>query len=420
MQGEIKVDGDKSVSHRAVMFGSLAEGCTRVREILNGEDVLATIGAFREMGVDIQYEGKELVIHGAGMQGLRQPPAQLDMGNSGTAFRLLTGILCGQSWQSSLGGDSSLTGRPMGRIIRPLKKMGADIESNNEYPPLVINPNPGLSGIEYEMPVASAQVKSALLLAGLYAEGETRVKEPAPTRDHTERMLVGFGYKVSQNDHWVSLHGGGKLIACDIDVPADLSSAAFFMVGAAISDQSEILLQRVGINPSRNGVIPILQRMGVDLVMENYANVGGEPVADIRVKSSPLAGVNLDAQDIALAVDEIPAIAVAAACAEGITEIRGAEELRVKESDRISTTVAGLRALGVKVDEHPDGMTIFGGSIAGGEVDSHGDHRIAMAFSMAGNRAAATVRVLNTQCVATSFPGFTELSGSAGLKLDVV
>jgi len=399
------------------MFGALAEGITRVKDVLQGEDVLATIAAFRRMGVMIEQQDTDLVIQGVGLKGLKQPDGQLDMGNSGTAFRLLAGILCGQPWESSMGGDESLSGRPMGRIIRPLSMMGAQIDAENEMPPVTIRPAAGLSAISYEMPVASAQVKSAILLAGLYAEGETSVKEPAPTRDHTERMLGGFGYTVSRQGNWVSIQGGGKLTACSLEVPADLSSAAFFMVGAAISKNSELLLPRVGINPTRNGVLPILRRMGADIEMENMSDVGGEPVADIRVRSSRLTGVSLDSNDIALAVDEIPAIAVAAACSEGTTEIRGAEELRVKESDRIATTVAGLRALGVEVIEHSDGMTIKGGQLSAGEVNSHGDHRIAMAFAMAGNVARGDVRIINTECVATSFPGFQKLTREAGLQL---
>jgi len=399
------------------MFGALAEGITRVKDVLQGEDVLATIAAFRRMGVMIEQQDTDLVIQGVGLKGLKQPDGQLDMGNSGTAFRLLAGILCGQPWESSMGGDESLSGRPMGRIIRPLSMMGAQIDAENEMPPVTIRPAAGLSAISYEMPVASAQVKSAILLAGLYAEGETSVKEPAPTRDHTERMLGGFGYTVSRQGNWVSIQGGGKLTACSLEVPADLSSAAFFMVGAAISKNSELLLPRVGINPTRNGVLPILRRMGADIEMENMSDVGGEPVADIRVRSSRLTGVSLDSNDIALAVDEIPAIAVAAACSEGTTEIRGAEELRVKESYRIATTVAGLRALGVEVIEHSDGMTIKGGQLSAGEVNSHGDHRIAMAFAMAGNVARGDVRIINTECVATSFPGFQKLTREAGLQL---
>lgn len=418
--GNVKVDGDKSISHRAIMFGALAEGTTRVRDILEGEDVKATISAFRKMGILIEHVEGDYLVHGNGLHGLRQPQSALDMGNSGTAFRLLAGILCGQQWSSTMFGDASLNNRPMGRIINPLRQMGAEIESNNDRPPLIIHQSSGLSGIRYELPVASAQVKSAILLAGLYAKGETAVRESAPTRDHTERMLSGFGYQVNRDGSWVSLHGSGSLSAGQIEVPADLSSATFFILGALISVDSDLLLSRVGVNPSRSGVLPILNRMGANVERVNETDVGGEPAADLRVRSSRLVGTKIDANDVALAVDEIPAIAVAAACADGVTEIRGAEELRVKESDRISSTVNGLRNLGVNVEEHSDGMTITGGRFQGGEVQSEGDHRIAMAFSMAANVASGPVKVADIDCVATSFPNFYQLARQAGLDVEVI
>ena len=419
LKGTIKVDGDKSISHRAVMFGALAQGTTTIQDILKGDDVVATIQAFRQMGVSIVEESNdELSIRGVGLRGLQQPKTQLDMGNSGTAFRLLTGILCGQSWNCSLGGDSSLSGRPMGRIITPLCEMGANIRSREGLPPLHIAPSQRLQGISYEMPMASAQVKSAILLAGMYASGKTTVKEPAPTRDHTERMLNGFGYPVEREGEWISLSAGGQLKACNICVPADLSSAAFFLVAGCINPKSQILLKQVGINPSRNGILPVLERMGANISLENQSTIGGEPVADLAVSHAKLSGVELDKQDIALAVDEIPIIAVAAACAQGKTVIRGAEELRVKESDRIATTVAGLRALGVDVEELPDGMVIQGGTLSGGRVTSHGDHRIAMAFSIAGSVASSRVDIEDTECVATSFPGFSRLAADAGIHID--
>ncbi len=425
LQGQVKVDGDKSISHRSIIFGSVAEGTTRISDILEGEDVLATIAAFRHMGIQIERVSNpeqhgSYIIHGVGLNGLKQPRESLDMGNSGTAFRLLTGLMCGQPWSTTLTGDASLTGRPMGRIMTPLGLMGANISARGGRPPLTINPASGLHGIRYEMPIASAQVKSALLLAGLYATGETAVSEPAPTRDHTERMLRGFGYPVKSDDRWISISGGGRLSACDIKVPADLSSATFFILAGLVSPDSEIVLPRVGMNPTRNGVLPILQRMGADICLQNHSEMGGEPVADILVRSSKLYGTRLEGDDIALAVDEIPAIAVAAACADGVTEICGAEELRVKESDRISTTVQGLRALGIKVEEQPDGMTITGGKFSGGAVDSHGDHRIAMAFAIAGNIASHPVSILDTACVATSFPGFQALARGAGMELEQV
>ena len=420
LSGDIRVDGDKSISHRAVMLGALAEGTTRVRNILEGEDVKATVAAFRQMGILIENVEGDYLIHGTGLNGLRKPGSVLDLGNSGTAFRLLTGILCGQKWRSEMTGDASLRSRPMGRIINPLTQMGASITAPQEKPPLTINPSSGLQGIRYQLPVASAQVKSAILLAGLYAEGDTSVKEPAPTRDHTERMLRGFGYSVIQDGSWIVLAGGGKLTATQIDVPADLSSATFFILGALISPDSDITLSRVGVNPTRNGVLPILERMGARIEKCNHDMVAGEPVCDLRVRSSRLIGTNIDDTEVALAVDEIPAIAVAAACAEGTTEIRGAGELRVKESDRISTTVAGLRGLGIKVEEHPDGMTISGGQFVGGNVDSCGDHRIAMAFTMAANVATGHTRVSNTECVATSFPSFLDLALRSGMDVELV
>ena len=418
--GEIHVDGDKSISHRAVMFGAIADGTTRVSNLLQGEDVKATIAAFHAMGVQIREEDGICLVDGVGVGGLERPSAPLDMGNSGTALRLLAGILCGQRWQSTLTGDASLSSRPMGRIITPLSKMGAAFESREGKPPLTIIPPRALTPIRYELPMASAQVKSAVLLAGLYANGETAVREPAPTRDHTERMLRGFGYPVSRKGDWIALEGGGRLEARDVSVPADLSSATFFILGALISPGSELLLPRVGINPTRDGVLRILARMGADIEVTNAHEVEGEPVADLQVRNGPLHAVELDAGDVALAVDEVPALSVAAAFAQGVTKIRGAGELRVKESDRISTTVAGLRALGVPVDEHDDGMTIHGGRPTGGEVHSHGDHRIAMAFAMAGNAARGPVRIRDTACIDTSFPGFIRLAGKAGMSLDLV
>ena len=420
--GSARVDGDKSISHRSIMLGALADGTTRVTRILEGEDVLATIDAFRAMEVEIIRDDQGYLVHGVGVDGLKQPDKMLDMGNSGTAFRLMTGIMAGQPWRVTLGGDESLSSRPMGRIIRPLTEMGARFESEEEKPPVTVFGGGSLQGIRYEMPVASAQVKSALLLAGLYAKGKTEVKEPAPTRDHTERMLAGFGYSVNRygdSGEWVSLEGGGRLNSTEIEVPADLSSATFFILGALISKNSELLLPGVGVNPSRDGVLAIFKRMGANITIQNEREVGGEPVADILVKSSKLHGVSLTHDDIALAVDEIPSVAVAAACAEGVTEISGAEELRVKESDRIATTVAGLKALGAEVSENPDGMIITGSALSGGKVESHGDHRIAMAFAVAGNASSSEVMISDVDCVATSFPNFFKLYSQVGLNISM-
>ncbi len=428
LQGRIKVDGDKSISHRAVIFGALAHGVTRVSAILEGEDVLATIAAFRAMGIRItrasdQPDDNNYQIEGKGLQGLTQPLDALDMGNSGTALRLLAGVLCAQPWSSTLIGDVSLSQRPMGRVIDPLRRMGARIESADGKPPLHIGAVEWLHGIEYAPPMASAQVKSAVLLAGLYATGTTSVIETATTRDHTERMLAGFGYALQtskrKNHSMVTVQGAGRLSARDVEVPADLSSAAFFILAALITPNSDLVLQRVGVNPSRNGVLPILQRMGARITLQNQTDIGGEPVADILVRSSNLRGCEVGGNDIALAIDEIPVIAVAAACASGMTRISDAAELRVKESDRIHCVVSGLKALGIKVKENTDGMVIEGGKLTGGEVQSGGDHRIAMAFAMAGVAALDQVEVSDCEHVATSFPNFFELANRVGVNIVV-
>ncbi len=419
LRGEIRVAADKSISHRAVMLAAIATGTSRVHNLLQGEDVRATIGAFRQMGVHIdEIAPDEIAITGVGLHGLRQPSAALDLGNSGTALRLLAGLLCGQRWPSTLLGDASLQTRPMARIVEPLTQMGAVIQADRQRPPLRISPAPRLRGIHYQMPVASAQVKSCLLLAGLYAEGETSVVEATPTRDHSERMLARFGYRVNTQDGAVSVRGGGELRACEVHIPADLSSAAFFLVGASIIRGSDVLLRRVGVNPSRSGVLAILGRMGADIELTNCGTLGGEPVADIRVRAANLHGCRIGGDDIALAIDEIPAIAVAAACARGSTEIRDAAELRVKESDRINSVAAALESLGVSVEEHADGLTIVGGSLGGGCVDSRGDHRVAMAFALAGGAAGGAVEVRNCENIATSFPEFCRTASRAGLEIN--
>jgi len=420
LRGEIRVAGDKSISHRSIIFGAIAQGSTYVQGLLEGEDVLATINAFRQMGVEIKRLGEgSYALEGVGLYGLSPPSAALDMGNSGTAFRLIAGLLSAQRWPSMLIGDESLCARPMGRIITPLTRMGARVSATGGKPPLTIAPTDELIGIHYDMPVASAQVKSCILLAGLYAGGETTVKEFAPTRDHTERMLKGFGYPVNTKRGEVSINGGGRLLGCEIDIPCDLSSATFFIVAGLIVPDSELLLENVGINPTRNGVLNVLARMGARIDLVNRTVAGGEPVADLVVKTSSLTGCDIRGDDVALSIDEFPAIAVAAACAEGMTTIREAEELRVKESDRISSVVNGLKSLGVSVTEYPDGMDIAGGGIDGGQVDSYGDHRIAMAFSIAGAVAKEPIEILNCKNVATSFPNFTRLAEQAGLNIHV-
>jgi 3-phosphoshikimate 1-carboxyvinyltransferase len=419
--GRIRVPGDKSISHRAVMLGALASGVTRVTGLLEGEDVLSTLGAFRAMGV--LAEGPDhgkLVIHGVGLHGLKAPKQALDMGNSGTAMRLMAGILAGQAFDSELVGDASLSKRPMQRVSGPLGTMGAAIATaEGGRPPLRIAGGRKLHGTDYKMPVASAQVKSCLLLAGLYADGETSVTEPAPTRDHTERMLRGFGYAVKTQGARISVQGGGRLKACDIDVPADISSATFFLVGASISPGSDLVLEHVGINPTRIGVINILKLMGANLELLNPREAGGEPVADIHVRAANLRGIRIPEDQVPLAIDEFPALFIAAACAEGKTTLRGAEELRVKESDRIAVMARGLKALGISAQETPDGIVIQGGALKGGIVDSEGDHRIAMSFAMASLQASGAITIRDCKNVDTSFPGFADLARRAGLNISI-
>lgn len=419
VRGQIRVPGDKSISHRSIMLGSLAEGTTEVEGFLEGEDALATLQAFRDMGVVIEgpHHGR-LTIHGVGLHGLKPAPGPIYLGNSGTSMRLLSGLLAGQTFDSVLTGDASLSKRPMGRVAEPLRQMGAVIETAAEgRPPLTIRGSNPLRGIRYVMPVASAQVKSCLLLAGLYAEGRTTVTEPAPTRDHTERMLRGFGYPVSSNDATAAVEAGAKLTASRIEVPADISSAAFFLVAASIAEGSELLLEHVGINPTRTGVIDILRLMGADISVQNLREVGGEPVAELRVRYARLKGIEIPEALVPLAIDEFPVLFVAAACAEGRTVLRGAQELRVKESDRIQVMADGLAALGIKVEPTADGLIIEGGSIGGGEVDGHGDHRIAMAFSIASLRASAPIRIRDCANVATSFPNFLALCSQVGIRV---
>ena len=419
LTGRLRVPGDKSISHRSVMLGSLAEGTTRVTGLLEGEDVLSTLGAFHAMGV--LAEGPDhgkLVIHGVGLHGLKAPKQALDMGNSGTAMRLMAGILAGQAFDSELVGDASLSKRPMQRVSDPLGAMGAVIATaEGGRPPLRIAGGRKLHGIDYKIPVASAQVKSCLLLAGLYAEGETSVTEPAPTRDHTERMLRGFGYAVKTQNARVSVQGGGRLKARDIDVPADISSATFFLVGASIAPGSDLVLEHVGINPTRIGVINILKLMGANLELLNPREAGGEPVADIRVRAANLRGIRIPEDQVPLAIDEFPALFIAAACAQGETVLTGAHELRVKESDRIAVMAQGLKRLGIAVRETPDGIVIQGGRLQGGEIDSHGDHRIAMSFAVAALAASGPITVRDCKNVDTSFPGFVELAARTGLAI---
>ncbi len=419
LRGRIRVAGDKSISHRSIMLGALAEGVTHVSGFLDGDDALATLRAFKRMGVRIEGpDNGRVVIHGVGMHGLKKPDGPLDLGNSGTSMRLMAGLLAGQGFDVEMVGDASLSTRPMRRVTDPLAQMGAHIDSTETgTPPLKIRGGSKLKGIDYRLPMASAQVKSAVLLAGLYAEGRTSTTEPAPTRDHTERMLAGFGYQVDRDGAAASLVGGGKLVATQIDVPADISSAAFFMVGASIAPGSDVTLEHVGINPTRTGVIDILRLMGANIEIKNEREVGGEPVADIRVQFAPLRGIRIPEALVPLAIDEFPALFVAAACAEGETILSGAQELRVKESDRIQVMADGLIRMGVDARPTADGVVIVGGEMAGAEVDSHGDHRIAMSFAMAALSAKSEVVINDCANVNTSFPGFVGLAGEAGLNI---
>ncbi|MBS7325821.1 MAG: bifunctional prephenate dehydrogenase/3-phosphoshikimate 1-carboxyvinyltransferase [Thiopseudomonas sp.] len=417
--GTIRVPGDKSISHRTIMLGSLAKGTTEVDGFLEGEDALATIQAFRDMGVVIEgpVEGR-VVIHGVGLHGLQPPPGPIYVGNSGTTMRLLSGILAGQAFDTTLTGDASLSKRPMNRVAQPLRDMGAVIETGPEgRPPLTIRGGQSLTGMHYDMPMASAQVKSCLLLAGLYAAGSTSVSEPAPTRDHSERMLQGFGYPVEVHGSVAKLESGHQLSATRIEVPADISSAAFFLVAASIAENADVTLEHVGINPTRTGVIDILKLMGADISIERVRVIGGEPVADLRVRSAQLKGIEIPEALVPLAIDEFPVLFIAAACAEGRTILRGAEELRVKECDRIEVMADGLRTLGVQVETLPDGIIIEGGPMGGGEVWAHGDHRIAMSFSVASLRASQPIRIHGSQHVATSFPNFLQLCARLGMRV---
>ena len=419
LHGELTVPGDKSVSHRAIMFGALAEGVTRIEGFLEGEDTRATAAIFARMGVRIEApsDGVRLV-HGVGLHGLQPPDGPLDCGNAGTAMRLLAGLLAGQRFDSVLVGDESLSKRPMRRVIEPLQAMGAVIESEDGRAPLRIRGGQALRGIDYTLPVASAQLKSALLLAGLYAQGETHVREPHPTRDYSERMLAAFGATCAFVPGEAALLGGFPLQARDVSVPADFSSAAFFIVAASIVPGSELLLRRVGMNPRRTGLLHVLRAMGADIVEEHPDEQGGEPVADLRVRHAPLHGIEVPVEHVPDMIDEFPALFVAAACAQGATVVRGAAELRVKESDRIATMATGLRALGIRVDETADGATIHGGTLGGGAIEAHGDHRIAMAFAVAAQCAQGEVRIGDVANVATSFPGFDALARGAGMRLD--
>ncbi|HEY2401924.1 MAG TPA: 3-phosphoshikimate 1-carboxyvinyltransferase [Steroidobacteraceae bacterium] len=417
-QGELTVPGDKSISHRSLMLGGIAEGLTDITGFLAGEDCLSTLRSLQAMGVRIERpEEQHVIVHGVGLHGLKAAAKPLDMGNAGTAMRLSMGLLAPQNFKSTLVGDESLMSRPMERAAVPLRQMGANITTRNGRPPVEIQ-GTQLKGIDYKLPVASAQVKSAVILAGLQAQGTTRVTEPAPTRDHTERMLRAFGVKISTEGPTVTIEGGQKLKGTQIQVPADFSSAAFFMVaGCLAASEKPLLLRNVGVNPTRTGLLQLLLQMGADIKVHQKGDAK-EPIADIEIRKSRLKGITVSEDLVPLSIDEFPVFFVAAACAEGETLVRGAEELRVKETDRLAAMAEGLTTLGVENKLQPDGLWIRGGDgFKGGTVDSHGDHRIAMSFAIASLRAKGEIEILDVANVATSFPGFVELSRSVGLHI---
>lgn len=417
--GRITVPGDKSISHRALMLGAIAEGETTIQGFLQGEDTLATARAFQQMGVDIENDGNLVRVKGVGLQGLRAHNEALDLGNSGTSVRLLTGILSAQSFNSELLGDKSLMTRPMLRIIDPLRTMNADINcSDNGTLPIKITGGRQLHGINYELPVASAQLKSCLLLAGLYAEGTTNIIENEPTRDHTERMLVTFSHPVTRNENQISINKAEKLIGTEVIIPADFSSAAFFIVAATLAPGSDVILENVGVNPTRDAMLKIMKLLGADIELQNERQQSGEPVADIHIKSSELIGIDIPEELVSIAIDEFPSILIAAACARGETRLSGAAELRIKESDRIQSMLEGFIATGVKAEAIEDGMIINGGEFNGGIIDSNGDHRIAMAFAVAGMVSKKPILINECEKVATSFPGFVDIAKQSGMDID--
>ncbi|HAU1556595.1 TPA: 3-phosphoshikimate 1-carboxyvinyltransferase [Legionella pneumophila] len=419
LKGEITVPGDKSISHRSIIFGAIAIGTSVIDGFLDGEDCIATLKAFQSMGVRIEGPDKQrVIIHGVGKYGLKQPQNIIDCGNSGTSMRLLAGLLAAQQFDSQLTGDESLLKRPMLRISRPLSQMGADVTTQDGKPPIVIKGGKKLNGIHYVMPEASAQVKSCLLLAGMYAEGQTKITENAVSRDHTERMLRTFSYPVQIQDGTIVIDRNGECYGTRLNIPGDISSAAFFIVAASITPDSDVLIRNVGINPTRTGIIHILTEMGADIRILNQRAYGEEPVADLHIRYSQLKGIDIPVSMVPLAIDEFPVIFIAAACAQGKTTLHGAKELRLKESDRIGAMVDGLNQLGVHAEGFDDGILIEGGSIQGGEVNSRGDHRIAMSFAIAGAVASAPVTIKNCANVATSFPSFVTTANMLHFQIE--
>lgn len=420
LHGSVCVPGDKSISHRALMLSAIAEGQSRIKGFLHAHDTLMTMKAFLAMGVSIQEQDNVVIITGVGKDGLSVPSVALDMGNSGTAVRLLAGLLAGAGIVCEFIGDQSLMSRPMLRVVDALQKMEADITCvEGGTLPMQVHGKTHLEAIDFTLPVASAQLKSSLLLAGLYAHGTTFIHEPIHTRDHTERMLRQFDVQIDRVGDTISMVGEQTLHGTEIDVPVDISSAAFFIVGACIAKDSDITIKNVGVNPYRNAIIEILRAMGADITLFNEREFGTEPIADIRVRYMPLHGITIGGSWVPAAIDEIPAIMIAGACAKGQTILTDAGELRVKESDRIASITAGLQTLGIDVVEHAEGMIVTGGQMLGGEIDSFDDHRIAMAFSIAGLCATSAIIVKNCDNVETSFPNFVEVAQHAGLQLNV-
>lgn len=422
--GSLSVPGDKSISHRALMLAAIAEGPSQISGFLNGEDCLSTAAALAALGVPIGFPAAtEVRVAGVGARGLKAAAADLDMGNAGTAMRLMMGLLAGQGFSATLIGDASLMRRPMERVAVPLRAMGAKVHTHQGRPPVRIEGGPRLHAIQYELPVASAQVKSALLLAALNAAGHTRLTEPAPSRDHTERMLRAFGAQVLREGATLTLEGGQSLRGTRIEVPGDFSSAAFFLVAGCLAAERPLTLMNVGLNPTRTGLLEMLQRMGADIRIHRHATGGApeaEPVADLEVRKSALRGITVPESLVPLAIDEFPVFFVAAACASGPSVVRGAAELRLKESDRLAAMAAGLSALGIENGLLPDGLWLRGaGAFTGGTIDSRGDHRIAMAFAVAALRARGPIEIRDVANVATSFPGFVELARVAGLQIEL-
>ena len=426
VRGTLRVPGDKSISHRSLMLGGLATGVTEVSGFLSSADCLATMAALQAMGVQVeQRTDTDLRVHGRGVTGLLAPRHALDMGNAGTAIRLFMGLLAGQDFATTLTGDESLRRRPMERVAAPLRLMGAQVATQDGKPPVRISPATRLTAIDYALPVASAQVKSAILLAALRAEGTTMVSEPAPTRDHTELMLRSFGVELRREPGRVWLRGGQSLQAAPVAVPGDFSSAAFFIVAGCLAAAGTYLIENVGVNPTRTGLLDILRLMGADIRLHRRGGAGSEPVADIEIRATQLHGIRVPEELVPLAIDEFPILFIAAACASGETVVTGAAELRVKESDRLAVMAEGLTALGIDCELAPAGITIEGGGKSGGEfgsgvVDSHGDHRIAMSFAMASLRATGPIEIRDVLNVGTSFPGFAETARGVGFAIETI